>query len=749
MTDRFAVCVRPICSDESSVFTGSSPAEALEAALREEPEVESVVRWDGQKEMCAVDLDFDRDGLQFTELLVALDGFQPQPCFAWTTHGGGVRLVYVAAGDHTAEEIAAVAASNFVALHPHASVELKHETRHPRGPGPGGTLCSEVSRRQQTFDRRTIAKLLGVRVATDAETAQWLEERGLELGQRYDHAACPVAPSDRGGRRPVLVGENGVMCFVCEAAGVCSGSSKPGFFPYAHLCGSRQSTVLYSMLENGTHWEHAKFFVPNVLGTVAPFARLVYSAGLVEFRGRHDADRCFVAGRDFVRMSDRWTNCCGEPYHGDVKPILAQLPACSFVDENGRVRVDRGKTVVLSQSFDLTKYGYPSAEPIFGIEMWPNENRPGRVVVQTRELSADSAAPLRPMYECTAQRTPEDRVKDEFNACCPGFRWEFLLLLIAARGVAEGAASEPPMVFVTGPTGASKSLSVFLAASVCGDRNTEVVWCPNSDRLRQAVVDATSSGTFVTFNEVLKEANTHAAKNGSAMNFVLNLTPDSMSHYMYVGPVRMGKLPVFVWTDTELPESIKRNAQLARRLVHVHLPSAVDWEKSLKDSGVFHPKRFRVSSERRARVANAVLSHVIDRFFRPPVTFEEIARSLGFGRMIDSQEAEEGREALKTLFETTVAAPEISGVDCVRWKGRGWKVLSRDVETPLREAWATVADPENFFASRAASEADWQRVVGLREPTKLEVRVHGARIALRFRSESGGRTSYRTNGELR
>lgn len=726
------------------------PLGAMTKALTIEPEVESVIEWHDQKILCAVDFDVAPEYAHTdVDLLLLLERFHPKPAFAWVTHGGGLRMLYQAKEDFTAEEIGAVALLNLSELRPSESLELKHDTRHPKALDHSGKLCGEIYQRVQEFDARAFRRRLRIFTATDDEAIRWLEEHNMEVGGRYDHSSCPVAPSDKGGRRPVVVGDNGLTCYVCQANGTCVGGSKPGFFPFATLCGAPRYSTLYRCFENATHWEHARLVIGDILGSMH-FSQLVYSAGMVLFKGRATADKCFVVGRDLVRMGDKWTNLSGEPYLKNLAPLLATLPACQFRADDGKSKIDRSRVVAFEQSFDLARYGYPSLTPVFGMKLWPlNGDATIHAVVQTRELSTDAMASHRPQYVPADRRMPEERMWKYFEECCPKLNRNLLMLLIAARATAEGGASMPPIVFVTGPTGASKSLTSFMAASVCGDKNTEIVWTTESARIRQAIIDAASTGTFVTFNEPLKEARRQLKMHSFAMDFLLNLTPDSTSHYMYTGPVRMGRLPVFVCTDTDIPIELKQDAQLARRVIHARLVDAVDWEIPLRNSGVLHPRRFRMSSVDRAAAANALLSLVVDLFFTPPTTFEAVAIALGFARMAESSEAEEGRDHLRRLYETVCAAPPLDAKDAARWRGRGWKLINRDVDTPLREAWMQIADQDRFHSSRAATEVDWRKVLGLRHSTRLEVRARGNRLVIRFRSATEDATNYLVNEELK
>src|SRR6266566_5313269 len=144
----------------------------------------------------------------------------------------------------------------------------------------------------------------------------------------------------------------------------------------------------------------------------------------------------------------------------------------------------------------------------------------------------------------------------------------------------------PPMLFLSGPTGSAKSSTVVLAAAMCGDSNHSIIWSPNLDRVRGGLLEAKQSGSFATFNEILKDGTGAGQSLLQTMDFCLNLTEDSLSHKLYVGPVPLGALPVCVWTDTSVPAELKEQAQLARRLIHCHLPRQVDWSTGLRRSGV-------------------------------------------------------------------------------------------------------------------------------------------------------------------
>jgi hypothetical protein len=141
------------------------------------------------------------------------------------------------------------------------------------------------------------------------------------------------------------------------------------------------------------------------------------------------------------------------------------------------------------------------------------------------------------------------------------------------------------------------------------------------------------------------------------MNFVLNLTKDSLSHKLYVGPVPLGRMPVCVFTDTVIPDELFRDAQISRRIVRIHMPGKVDWECTFKERGVMQPNELRIAHPEYADACNVIASSVIDEFFREPLTFFEIAEKLGFDTLANSSTAGDGRELLSDFFKIVCNAP--------------------------------------------------------------------------------------------
>jgi hypothetical protein len=154
-----------------------------------------------------------------------------------------------------------------------------------------------------------------------------------------------------------------------------------------------------------------------------------------------------------------------------------------------------------------------------------------------------------------------------------------------------------------------------------------------------------------------------------------------------------------------------------------------------------------VADPRYAAAADVIISATVDRFFREPWTFEDIAKALGFNSLATSVEAEEGREELQAFFRAVCASPSLTGSDAVRWSGRGWKLIAREHETTLSELWRRLCD-EAFVTSRRCSEQDWKKLMRLARECELEVRAHGQhKLAVRFIAYTT-RKNYCVNEEL-
>lgn len=703
---------------------------------------EPLIYWKSEDELAALDIDYHslpiekRPDLAFLRRLMGR--VDPRPSLTWRTHGGGFRAIYTRQGNYLAGEIAAIAGLAYKMLDPLCTYEIKTVTRHPYYP-VNERKCSEVFRHEQTTDMGVVARLFNVSGCTPDEVESYLQEHDYVMGERYEHDRCPQCPDTKVmKRKPVIVREEGIYCHLCAANSYCYASRVPGWFSFDALLGRKIPTMLSRCVSNFTHWEHARYVWEEKLGISENAGRLAYSAALKMFHGVDERiSRVFSTGKNLIRYSGRWGTNQGESYDSNCAAILATLPVCTTPEMCER----------FGQTHDLSGYGYPALYAIYGHRIYSHRLPFSDlsiipVVVQPTYLASDEARQYRVKYE----KGDVEEAWKTIEEVCPGVNRGFVNLLIAAKGCVEEQVGMNPLIFAYGQTGSAKSSSVTLAATIAGDVNSEIIWTPSIERNRQAILDAKEVGTIVTFNEILKEKGFNIQTGRDKLDMILNLTPDSRSHKMYRGSVKLGTLPVIVFTDTTIPGEVKADAQLARRIVAVHLREKVDWESSLRFTGVNQVKRIRTTNAKLTHACNVVFSNVIDTYFDQPRTFKEIARELGFSTLEDSEEAIDARNILASFFDEVCRTPNLSDTDAVRWSGRGWKLIDRNHESSLLNMWKDLCDENGD--SRRCSEANWKQILNLRNSVQFETRSHGGKTVVRFISRRSTK-DYLVNEELR
>lgn len=703
---------------------------------------QGIITWDHDAAY-AVDLDFHK-APEPHDLSSVMRTLEPAPRFWWITKSGGCRCIYLELPPYKARELAAVAGASLLRRYPSATLELKQDTRTPPG---------------EWFSETQTAPSLGYLLGESGEGdyAAWLEERGLEIGGRYEHDRCPVNPSPRAASNtpPVVVHEDGVHCYICQADGVCFGSRSPGHFPATRLSGGQSRTTLGRCVDGMAHWGHAKHVIANVQPLPEDQARGLYAALLHRRHGDDPrVDSVFAAGEPMglMRCGGYWATSRGEPVPVDKQSrIIMGLPAARYVDEDGEVQVSGERTEWLAGNTDLAPIGYPSLTPVWGARVTRHQDPPeGKVfvVLNSGLLSAPHCAGRRPRYLPPSKRMARAAAWSVLSSVFPGLRPEVIELLIAAKGCTEHRSGLPPMLFLSGPTGSGKTASAKIAASICGDMATIVPFAASPERLRQGLMYAKRNGSFACFDEYVKDARKAKTTPADAMEVLLNFTPESVSHMLYVGPVPLGDLPVCYWADTTLPVEVQQHAQLARRLHHIHLPEAGNWEPTMRAQGIGAPERLRSDgTPELIAAADAILSHVIDEHFPPgpPSDFAEIAKGLGFKLMRDSDHAGERDVIVRRLFDLVCAAPRITGPEAKRWPGSSWRLIDLSRDTELVETWRLLADLGDPTNSRAVDELDLKRVLGLKCSARLDRRSHGQKVVVRFADEQG----YHFNEELR
>lgn len=712
-----------------------------------------ILAWEDRTKVCCLDVD---DVLLDTEQIVTLFNLiKPAPVAAWISHSGaGLHLIYEEVEPLKADELAGLAIlwlrNKLVELN---TFELLHHTFFPPG---------EIFTFEKVTDISSLASFMEDKVVDEILIEEWLSKHDMKIGGRYDHKCCVIDPTQPASRDPVIVYPEGIYCFACQ------GRTGKGFRYFSQLCGQVVPRDLTRMIQNKTHWEHAKYVMRELTELNDNINEVIYRASLVYKHGVNVRDcNVFYPRRNIIRIGRWWATEMGESYNNNINGLLASLPTCTFISDKGVIKTNKGTLTRLGQTTDITELGYPSLNVIRGCKVYGQflkyNSKEYKIVLPNGILSKEDYTQYRPKY-LPKQERDESWAWDVLEKPFPNLNRKAIKLLIAARGTAEGQIGLPSFIYISGPTSSAKTSSVLIAAAILGDVTTSVIWSNDMERVRQGILEGKEKGWYVTFNEICKQAKKNGVSFRQAMDDCLNLTPESVSHKLYVGPVPLGILPVCVWTDTEIPKEIRDSSQLARRIIHIHMPNKVDWKQALTDLGIFQIERLRVSGSDYAKACDIILSETIDEFFMYPQDLESIAQKLGF-YTLEAEGSDETEDVLCKFFRTICDSPcTISGSDANRWSGRGWKIMQIGESTDLGDIWGSLCDTDSSKSSRRCSEANWPKIIGQPGPIEFECQHHGQKIVVRFikrttrkdylvneeivKCQENGVTNKSTNGEL-
>lgn len=296
----------------------------------------------------------------------------------------------------------------------------------------------------------------------------------------------------------------------------------------------------------------------------------------------------------------------------------------------------------------------------------------------------------------------------------PGLDWAALRLVIAARWWAEGGEGAVPLVALTGPTGASKTATVALAAGIVGCPLGHVTWSQDEGRMREAIGEQAASSGILLLDEYAKAAESHRhsveLRRGAATS-LLDLRRAFHFRRLRVGPVHVRLHAPLVITDTDLGEEWESYAQFARRLVHRRIPHTVprDWRETVGETETIR------SVPGGAAWADSVLSELVDLLrAKRPASWDETARLLGTAPLSEqvassgtTRGASVGSLAARLYAEWQIAEHRaVDGLD-----GDGWVEIDPHAEAEASRVYRQLCSR----SSRRLSDAALQRLARLRE----------------------------------
>ena len=705
--------------------------------------------------ICFLDLDTHswpvKPGRQFLEAIAA--DLRPAPYASWTTHGQGLRAVFVADEKKDAELAAAIAALGVPTRG--FKIELLRTTRHPNGAHPNrpGAECGPVDLLGHITDG---PPGLPTSDAASREVGAWLDSRGMAIGDRYPHHACPIAPQERGIGEPVAVYDWGIRCWHCRGhARRYPGQRKPGDVPFSQLVAGNGLETLSSMARERVHWEHARIVLQHryqELGLSESILRLVYERALLVNADTKDPRLRMVFNPDlqFVRSEDgHWLSSENLRTAKCSKETFRRLPWClkAFKNKDGEFTVAPSGPR-LDQAADVHPLrGYPPIRPIRGALLRPDAI-PAGVVPVTAPWHSVSHPVNAPLGSPMAWKAAFSLLEETF----PGISEEYVLALLYAVVCSEPGRGRPVIVFGQGPSGSGKGATVDIVNGIIGGpEGLDIDISQDEDAVRRGIGARLSQGArFLRVPEIGKVPWLHRH-----LGKLLGLSQDHSwkPHYQHLTSTPF-TAPLVLNALTP-PEALLQSPEACRRIKAIDLPSRVpEWDGRCPEGLT----NWRNISGEHAKAADSLITHAMNRAREVGYRWDLLAQEAGL-RGLEEEDGSLDRGALIELYEHC----------CGR---HGQRELSTSRKYPGEMGWVDLrsqaADgivikllPDHEETNSGVRSArrqlrtslegmDWPRVLGIPDglPIRCQVRLHGAQFVGRFSESNKPRGEERRNENL-
>jgi hypothetical protein len=372
---------------------------------------------------------------------------------------------------------------------------------------------------------------------------------------------------------------------------------------------------------------------------------------------------------------------------------------------------------------DLTDVGYPSVVPLLGCDL---RGTMPETFAPTEHYTA--VVPVNPPF---VYRKPDDRkVLGEsygrlLESQFPGVNIDVLKLLVAAKGFSQRRPSEPPLIFINGQSGGGKTTTVLLAANLACDKLTQTHMCKDVEEFMRNVGSACGRTGYFLVDEIEKSGVSPVALSGS----ILGIKRGGNYRQLYAGHLPLGTLPVVILADTAIPNVLCEDRQLSRRVVLVNVGAGLnaakdDWRKTCYggEAGTWRASLPGLHD----KAADCLVSEVLDTLMKQP-TFHAAAAQLGF-LTLDQMGGDVNPNAdLIDVYKAACSLPDtVDGT----FKGKGWKVTKKYNRDPL---WETLQASCGEGSYQRLTAANWTEI--LDSPgVEVDIRTHGARVGVRFRT---------------
>jgi hypothetical protein len=567
----------------------------LRDLLTAEAPPDTVIEAEKGAAIAVVDVDSHhwREPPTVAELVCHIGATSPVPDAAWTTHGRGLKLVFI--GRHHRDRALAAAFSVPVSF----NVELLRHTRHPRSRSTqhGASECGPVL----FFDTDPEAdfRFQMTRTIAGAALAEALAKVGLQEGGRYDHDRCPIDPgatSDAKGC--VVVVERGVYCHRCAGRGKkLAEYLPPGFLPWSRVFRPAMSE-LERLAEHFVHWVHARHVLRHRYRNLSePLLREGYDRMLKSRHGDEDPRirGVFNPNLDIVRGEGIWLAADSLAPTVADNDVVNGLPTVQYVFDDGEgglaVAVD---PIRRSKTKHRTPDGYTPLRAVKGISFAEDA---GTVPIIVRP------APQHPI-ELPTDPLPEAEALLALQKSFPLLHPVYLKACLGAAICGDARMGQPPMLACTGPSGSAKEQTIRLAASFMGQDVTKLSLADSEEVFaRQIGIAVTSGERFLVFDEFGK---TQALV--KKLKAILQISARITWRPLYQNKlVQTPMRGAFFFPCVRFPDFLTTSQGFVRRTRRVHLFRRVpNWaETSGGDTS-----QWRDRSRANAHIANSILTHV-------------------------------------------------------------------------------------------------------------------------------------------